>query len=38
LQYLRMNPVASLYSRMGFKVAGNDNLFISVERKPRITK
>ncbi len=34
LQYLRINPVASLYSRMGFQVIGNDDLFVSVERKP----
>ncbi len=34
LMYLRTNPVASLYSRMGFKATGNDDLFISVERKP----
>ena len=34
LKYLRSNPVASLYSRMGFQVVDNDDLFISVERKP----
>ena len=34
LKYLRTNPVASLYNRMGFHVVGNDDLFISVERKP----
>lgn len=34
LMYARINPVASLYSRMGFKVVGNDDLFISVERRP----
>lgn len=34
LKYLRINPVATLYSRMGFEVVGNDDLFVSVERKP----
>jgi len=34
LMYLRTNPVASLYRRMGFRETGNDDVFISVERKP----
>ena len=34
LKYLHINPVATLYSRMGFEVVGNDDLFVSVERKP----
>jgi GNAT superfamily N-acetyltransferase len=34
LMYLRINPVASLYRRMGFKIVGNDDTFISVERRP----
>ena len=34
LMYLSINPVASLYSRMGFQVVGNDGPFILAERKP----
>ena len=34
LMYLRQNPVASLYSRMGFQVVKDDDEFIWVERKP----
>ena len=34
LMYIRTNPVASLYNRMGFKVTESDENFISVERKP----
>ena len=37
LKYLRINPVASLYSRLEFKVVSSDDLFISVERKPGST-
>ena len=34
LEYLRINPVATLYQRMGFHVVGSNDIFISVERKP----
>ena len=34
LMYLHINPVATLYCRMGFKVVGNNDPFVLVERKP----
>jgi putative hydrolase of the HAD superfamily len=36
LMYLGINPAASLYARMGFKVAGTEEPFIMAERKPNI--
>jgi putative hydrolase of the HAD superfamily len=36
LMYLSINPAASLYSRMGFKIMGEEEPFIMAERKPNI--
>jgi GNAT superfamily N-acetyltransferase len=35
LAYLRNNPVASLYSRHGFKIVESNKLFFFTERSPR---